>query len=294
MDKKSQPISNATIEIYRAEDYGVTGPIDTADPKAEDPGYYKAEDIDEGDYTYKISAPEKGTVVGDFKLPDPADETAIQKNLPPIIMVSGAEVNIRLYNKDEHIIVKSGATEGPTGPTGVTGVTGDLDIQVARLYAGGGQEGVYVTDNVPVGERLIEVIPEDPSEYQNLKILRNITKPDTDIDITLYPPVTLYITVYKDDITTKPPQQLIDTNCRLFEVTLTGNKIREITTKTGSDFKISKLANGMIYFLVTALDGVTKYGDIATFTVDYIQTTDGVMSRSIIYTFTGTDQTLRY
>ncbi len=293
MAKVPEPITGATIEIYRAEDYGVTGPIDTADPKAEDPGYYKAEELDEGDYTYKVSAPDKGTVVGDFTLPDPSDKEAIQKNIPPITLVSGALASITLYDKDGKTITKDGAT-GPTGPTGVTGITGDVDIEVARLFSEGGGEGVYTVDDVPIGERLIEIKPSDPTVYQNLKLLRNISKPTTDIDITLYPPVTLYVTVYKNDITTKPPQQVIDTNCRLFEVTETGNKIREITTKTSSDFKIGMLANGVIHLLVTKLDGITKLGDIATFTIDYAQTTEGIMSRGIIYTGSHSEHTIVY
>ena len=261
MATNEQPITNATIEIYRAEDYGVTGPITTADPKSS-PGYYKAEDLEDGDYIYKVSAPDKGSVVGSFNLPGYLSAGDLQKNLSPITLVNGADLNITVYDKDGKVIIREGAG-GPTGPEGVTGVTGELDIHAAKLIAEGGEEGIYTVDAVPVGQRLIEIIPIDPDEYQNLKILRTISSPTTNVTINLYPPVTLFITP-------KFANGNIDTNGRLFEVSQSGNKIREITTKIGQDFKITHLADGVVYFRSYGIDGTTPVSDIVSYTISYL------------------------
>lgn len=286
------PITNANIDIYRAEDYGITGPIATADIKEDDPGYYIAEELDEGDYTYKVSAPTKGSKVGDFTLPGPGmGPNKLKKILPPITLVSAAEVNVTLYNKDGQVIVIPGAG-GATGPTGVTGVTGDLDIQVSRIIAEGGGEGVYTVPDAPVGQRLIEVKPANIDEYQNLKIIRTISKPTTDVTIILNPPITLYVTVTKTVGGIISPAPIPDTTCRLFEVSSTGGIIREFTAKVGNAFKVTHLADSTIYIRAYAPssnigDGSTEplnpLTNVVSISLAYSDSVSGAINRTINY-----------
>ncbi len=250
MATQEQPIAGAIISIYNREDYGVTGPtgpttVAVADPKV-DIGWYKAEDLDDGEYTYTVEAAGKGTLVGDFKLP--GTKPTNPKTLPTIRMVSASDVDISIVDDE--------ATPVVTG----------IKVWISRLYATHVSDGVYNRVDVPVGERLIEIVPDDPDVYQNLKILRTITSPSSAIDISpLYPPVTLYI---KPVIVVDGGVGMVDSNARLFETTSSGVIIREITTKVGDHFKITHMANGVAYFKATNPTG-TVVSDVLPITIDY-------------------------
>ena len=283
MATTAQPISDATINIYHAEEYGVTGPILTADPKDGKPGFYKADDVDEGDYTYLVSAPGKGSVVGDFTLPGP--DGNLQKNIPPITLVSGVDVNLTLTNRFDQPLLAAGEG-GPTGPSGPTGVEVELEVKIARLYAEGGGEGVYTIDNVPIGERLIEVkrlgenvVEEETTNLQNISVLRTISAANKDISIKIYPPVVLYVLVNKD----VGGKITVDTTCRLWRVASNGFKIQEITSKSGNHFRIPNLSDGTMYFQVYGSDGNTPLGDQQEYSLSWVDSTNNSIFKVITY-----------
>ena len=261
-EKTYVPIIGATIKLfYPDDDMNLDTPIQTFAPVASDPGNYKGETIYEGDYFLHIAADGRGSVIHPFTLPNPVKPEELIKYIGPINMVAGLpvlEVDVINMNAEE--------------------VTTDITLYAAKLLGTHTGLGNYEVTNVPVGTQMIEIVPDNPDQYQNLKILRDIVNPMGPIAITLYPPVTLNITVRSGRVS----NNTIDPTCRLFE--MSGNtKVREFQ-REGNIFPIRRLADGTITVRAFEPDGTSPLGDAQTYNIWYTNTEGtGVLNRSYYY-----------
>ena len=271
MPKKDQtiPITGATIEIFPEGGNMNNGGelVTTLAPVAGTPGRYRADSIDEGGYFLVAKSAGRGTVVKDFRLPKETAPNELTKYIGPLNMVAGLPVmDVNIQDKD------------------AANVTGDIVLEVARIRGVHVAAGAYTVGNVPVGTRKLEIIPDDPDEYQNLVMNVDVTNPMGTINIILYPPLTLNITILKQTISggiggIEAPET--DTSSRLF--LMDGNtKIKEIL-RNGNVYTAKYLIDGDVTVRAYAQDGITPRAGNVTYNINYEASASGVLNRNYVW-----------
>ncbi|KAF5080370.1 hypothetical protein DSECCO2_120120 [anaerobic digester metagenome] len=258
------PITGGEVRIFAAgADMNVDTPVAVSSAVSGASGNYICTSIDEGSYFYVAAASGRGRVVGEFTLPNPlSDPNLLTEYIGPINMSPGLPLlTINVVDKD-----------------GVAVATG-IKILADKLLAVNATLGEYTVANIAaITNRLIEIIPDDDTVYQNLKIYRDITNPMNAIAITLYPPVTLNVTVRISSST-----GAIDTTCRLYEMS-GATKVREIQ-RQGNVFPITKLADGTITLKAYAVDGITELSSNIAYNIRYTDTAGtGTLNKNLVYT----------
>jgi len=260
------PVTDASVDIFTiGSDMINDSPIASTDPIPGQPGDYKAESIDEGEYFYLVTATGRGSVVGNLTLPNPATPEQLIEYIGPINMVPGLPTSIIVVTDKDSVAI-----------------TSDIIVELERIRYEHIADGEYASGYaVPTGvAKQIVITPADDTVYQNLKILRDITNPMSNINIMLFPPVTLNLTIRRDS-----NSGAIDTTARLFE--MNGNtKVRELS-RQGNIFPIHKLADGTITLRAYGPNGVTTLSDNVTYNIRYSDTSNtGVLNRNLVYATT--------
>ncbi len=273
MPEKTQtiPITGADIEIFpeggNMNDGGEL--VTTLAPVAGTPGRYRVDSIDEGSYFLVAKSTGRGTVVKDFRLPKETAPSELTKYIGPLNMVAGLPVmDVNIKDKDDANIT--------------TGIT----LEVARIRGVHVSDGDYTVAAVPVGTRQLEIIPDDPDQYQNWKMNLDVTNPMTGLNLVLDPPITLNVTIQKQTTsgtTTELTTELTtDTSSRLF--IMDGNtKVREVFTGGANWYTAKYLINGDVTVRAYAKDGVTPRAGNVTYNINYLASESGVLNRNYIW-----------
>jgi hypothetical protein len=260
------PVTDAGVDIFTiGSDMINDSPIASANPVPGDTGDYKAESIEEGEYFYLVTAPGRGSVVGNLTLPNPATPNQLTEYIGNINMVPGLPVSVIVVKDKDNVAI-----------------TSDIIVELERIRYEHVAAGEYASGYaVPTGtNKQIVITPADDTVYQNLKILRDITNPMSNINIILFPPVTLNITI-RTGSSTGP----IDMTARLYEMN-GNNKVRELS-RQGNIFPIHKLADGTITLRAYGPDGITTLSNNVTYPISYSNTSNtGVLIRNLVYATT--------
>lgn len=180
-------ITNGTVKIFAKGANVVTAtPIATVTPSNTDDLRYMFESLPEGQYTYSASAPDKGTVVGTFKLPwDGRAEDEFRKFIPDIFLTPAvAELTINLVDKDDD-------------PDGIRSyINAGVRVLATGIDGAFTANGNWVVPNAPTTPNgLIEIIPDNPASLQHLKVTRPISDTYNSHSIKVMPPFRLLINV---------------------------------------------------------------------------------------------------
>ena len=207
------PITNATIEFYTLDDT-LVGTATLSNVQ------YVMGSLVEGEYYYKITAPDKGTVIENITLPESGNNTSnVYKT---IAMVEGInDITVNLTDKDNAVI-------------------SDAEVKISRIPAAyNGSTNLYDINNVPKGVNKLHITKDGDyqSIFEDISILAPIN-----ISRILYPPVTAMVKIFIDlgddteniDITNK-------FNCKLYDDT--GENSVEIP-KINGYFKFENKNNG--------------------------------------------------
>ncbi len=269
MPEKTQtiPITGADIEIFpeggNMNDGGEL--VTTLAPVAGTPGRYRVDSIDEGSYFLVAKSAGRGTVVKDFRLPKETAPSELTKYIGPLNMVAGLPVmDVNIKDKDAANIT--------------TGIT----LEVARIRGVHVSDGDYTVAAVPVGTRQLEIIPDDPDQYQNWKMNVDVTNPMTGLNLVLYPPLTLNVTIEKQ--TTNQDLSIsseTDTDSRLF--IMDGNTKGKEILLNGNVYTAKYLINGDVTVRAYAQDGETPRAGNVTYNINYTEPNSGVVNRTYVW-----------
>ncbi len=249
-------IENGTIKVYSRGDVpvditdGGLTPIITIDGVNTEEKTYKASDLDEGKYTYAASAPNKGTKVGEFVLPDPnATEGETTKSIGPILLTAGIEpVKLILTDKDgENITEHIRALVAGIDAAHQSGTPGTW--QVADPF--------FVPTNM---NTKIHIIPDNTARagatkplLQNLKVWKPVSVNHKEHSIQIFPPISIVVNVWgkrkslpNDPVNlnhlsnTKVEIALLDSNGNLPE----GESFKQLLSSPGQGFLLNDACNG--------------------------------------------------
>lgn len=265
-NEQTIPITGADIEIFpEGGDMNDIGDlVTTLAPVAGTPGRYRADSIDEGSYFLVAKSAGRGTIVKDFRLPKETAPNELTKYIGPLNMVAGLPVmDVNIQDKD------------------AANVTGDIALEVAKIRGVHTAAGAYTVDDVPVGTRQLEIIPDDPDQYQNYKMYVDITNPMDAIDIILYPPLTLNITILKQTISGPVGTSETDTSSRLF-IMDGSTKVSEVL-RNGNVYTANYLIDGDVTLRAYAQDGITPRAGNVTYNISYLESASGVLNRNYVW-----------
>lgn len=268
MPEKTQtiPIVGAIIDIFpEGGDMNDIGDlVTTLAAVGGVPGRYRADSLDEGSYFLVAQSAGRGTVVKDFRLPKETAPSELTKWIGPINMVAGLPVlDVNIEDKD------------------AADITTDIKLEVAKIRGAHVAAGAYTVDAVPVGTRQLEIIPDDPDQYQNYKLNVDITNPMGAINLILYPPITLNVTILKQTTSGVESTLQTDTDSRLFK--MNGNIKGDEIHRNGNVYTANRLINGDITVRAYAQDGVTPRAGNVTYNIIYSEPASGVVNVTYIW-----------
>lgn len=267
MSNQTEPIVDGTIKIFKGKkaDVSSTNPailLDTLTSANADGSGYKFSEILEGDYTFSATAPGKGLFVGGFVVPhssmrnpNTGELESFTKFIPPILLTPPVTdgVVINLINKDGDP------------------VTSGVRVLVSGIDAIHGSGGVWTASNVPVTNNgVIEIIPADPTVYQNYITTKPFTDTNREFTITLFPPFRFLVNVINQQ------GNSLNTIAKVF-VKAPGREFVEIYTGDSGQFVMNNAADGSYQVRVEAPNFETR---TMNYTLTY--SASGVVTRTIM------------